>query len=605
MSEEEASDSEDAQEDAEEDYETLSKPTKSKKLGKPFKASDSEAEGSDSNVDEDDFAGWGSSRKDYYNADNIETEKDALEEEAEARRLQRKQLEGMTEADFGFDASDWLDCGKGDEDQKDDKTGKVIEEILPKIQITDSMSAEEKNDILRTRYPEFEPLAQEFVELQEPHKELHKIAERAEQALSSQNTTGKSKIDNPAMPPASMKYRALSAYLASLSMYFALITSTSRDSPGSVALPPEQLREHPIMDTLLRCRNLWLRVRDLDVPEPVTSIPELTNGVPHTMTEGPGSDEVKVEEPQKVAKPRKSRSERAATKLAKARHAEAEALRQAQMAETEASLANLASLTTRPPNLKLSSQRVSHRPEETDSSDLGEPTTLTPHEAAEKAKRKKSLRFYTSQIAQKSNKRGAAGRDAGGDADLPYRERLKDRQARLNAEAEKRGRKAPARDVGEVLSGGESDEEDRAAARELRGERANGIGEAGTGDGDEEDYYQLIASRASKKKADKAALAALHAKAAAEGGVVRIVDNGAIGEDGKRAIGYSIEKNKGLTPRRRKEVRNPRVKKRKKYDEKMKKLSSTRPVYKGGEGRGGYGGELTGIRKDLVKGVRL
>lgn len=603
MSEEEPSESEDVYEDAEEEYETLSKPIKPKRFKKPFKASDSEAEGSDSNVDDDDLAGWGSSRKDYYNADTIETEKDALEEEAEARRLQRKQLEGMTEADFGFDAVEWRDSGKGDKDQDGDMTGKVIEEVLPKVQINDSMSPEEKNDILRTRYPEFEPLAQEFVELQEPHKELQILSEKTEQALASQDSRVMPKINPPSMSPASMKYRTLSAYLASLSMYFALITSTSRDLTNSVALPPEQLREHPIMDTLLQCRNLWLQIKALDIPEPIINIPEPTNGMSHTTNETHSPDELKVKEPQKQLKPRKSRTERAATKLARARQAEAEALRQAQMAETEASLANLSSLTTIAPNLKSSSQRVSHRPDESDSSDLGDPTTLTPHEAAEKAKRKKSLRFYTSQIAQKSNKRGAAGRDAGGDADLPYRERLKDRQARLNAEAEKRGRKAPGRDAGEELSGGESDERDRAAARELRREGANDIAEAG--DGAEEDYYQLIASRASKKKSDKAALAAIHAKAAAEGGVVRVLDNGTVGEDGKRAIGYSIEKNKGLTPRRRKEVRNPRVKKRKKYDEKMKKLSSTRPVYKGGEGRGGYGGELTGIRKGLVKGVRL
>ena len=42
---------------------------------------------------------------------------------------------------------------------------------------------------------------------------------------------------------------------------------------------------------------------------------------------------------------------------------------------------------------------------------------------------------------QKANKRAGAGRDAGGDMDIPYRERLKDRQARLNAAAEKRGKK--------------------------------------------------------------------------------------------------------------------------------------------------------------------
>ena len=75
--------------------------------------------------------------------------------------------------------------------------------------------------------------------------------------------------------------------------------------------------------------------------------------------------------------------------------------------------------------------------------------------------------------------------------------------------------------------------------------------------------------------------------------------------DGKRAISYAIEKNKGLAPRRKKDVRNPRVKKRKKFEDKKKKLGSIRQIYKGGEGRGGYGGEKTGISTRLVKSVKL
>lgn len=51
-------------------------------------------------------------------------------------------------------------------------------------------------------------------------------------------------------------------------------------------------------------------------------------------------------------------------------------------------------------------------------------------------------------------------------------------------------------------------------------------------------------------------------------------------------------------------MRNPRVKKRKKFEEKKKKLGSIRQVYRGGEGKG-YGGELTGIKTNLVRSVKL
>jgi U3 small nucleolar RNA-associated protein 3 len=47
------------------------------------------------------------------------------------------------------------------------------------------------------------------------------------------------------------------------------------------------------------------------------------------------------------------------------------------------------------------------------------------------------------------------------------------------------------------------------------------------------------------------------------------------------------------------------VKKRMKFEEKQKKLKSIKAVYKGGEGRGGYQGEMSGIKTDLVKSVKL
>ena len=572
-----------------------------KPAGPGRKLQDSDSEEAAAPEEDEDAGGWGTSRRDYYDADRIETEADALEEEAEARRLQQKQLQGMTEADFGFDEIDWKEAGKdGSSDEYGE--GKVVREVLPRLEITDDMGPEERVRILRTRYPEFEPLAKEFVELRSVHDDLGMAF--AEAMALYRIKTRKTEVPRDAEAPdvsiLDLKYRTLSCYLAALCMYFALFTSEPAGSDGkSVAMPPEELRDHTIMETLVQFRDIWQQAKDIPVPaaNDITAEEEYSPDVLGTEhTEFNGTLE-KREQTQKRPKQRKSKAQ----KTLEVAQAESNALQAEKIRKTEENLADLSSLT----------QRIKHQPEpstilskptqtqgdESDSSDFGDQTTLTPHEAAQKASRKKSLRFYTSQIAQKSNKRGAAGRDAGGDADIPYRERLKDRQARLNAEAEKRGKKTTPKESsksnkGDPL-GGPSDEEDYATAMELRNSKGGG----------EEDYYDLVSSRSAEKKAAKAALAAVRAEAEKEGGIVRVVEEE--GGDGKRAISYAIEKNKGLAPKRKKDVRNPRVKKRKKFEEKKKKLGSIRAVYKGGEGRGGYAGELTGIKKNLVKSIKL
>ena len=74
---------------------------------------------------------------------------------------------------------------------------------------------------------------------------------------------------------------------------------------------------------------------------------------------------------------------------------------------------------------------------------------------------------------------------------------------------------------------------------------------------------------------------------------------------GPRSVSRAILKNKGLTPHRSKSVRNPRVKKRQRYEQAKKKVSSQKAVYKGGQASAGqYEGEKTGISK-VIKGVKL
>lgn len=478
------------------------------------------------------MGGWGPSKKDYYNADAIETEQDALDEEAEALRIQKKQLQSMTEADFGFDEEDWA---RQDGDAGAD-SGKVVTEILPQLRITDDMSEEERLKILRTRYPEFEPISQEYLRLQPVHDELAAAAKAATRLIKAQSSkSGRTSAALLPTPMAITKYRACAAYLAAMSMYFAVLGSTAQEGDSTVvALDPAELHEHPVMESLLKTRSLWEKVESLPIGDPMV---EATLGDELSVIEEASAVETgnDLEISAKEKKPKKTKAQRAA----EAAQAKSEARRAEKLRQTEEELASLASLTGSKA-LKSSHKKKAEQPKmnllNAEDSDFGEETELTAHELAEKAKKKKSLRFYTSQIAQKANKRDAAGKDYGGDADVPHRERLKDRQARLQAQAEKKGqnKSGPGVTLGE--GGDSSDEGDAPQQDDFE---------------DDDGYYDLVAARSNKKQQQKLDRAEAYAKAAAEGG--QVVEQEVIGEDGRRQISYAIEKNKGLTPHRKKQ----------------------------------------------------
>jgi U3 small nucleolar RNA-associated protein 3 len=82
------------------------------------------------------------------------------------------------------------------------------------------------------------------------------------------------------------------------------------------------------------------------------------------------------------------------------------------------------------------------------------------------------------------------------------------------------------------------------------------------------------------------------------------VDEGEEGdEDNRRLITYQIQKNKGLTPKRSKLQRNPRVKHRHKFEKaKIRRKGAVREVRKENKK---YGGEISGINARVKKGVKL
>ncbi|KAH8164551.1 hypothetical protein CIB48_g3706 [Xylaria polymorpha] len=520
-------------------------PPKSGKSAKRQNDDDSDTEQRQGEAEEEHDDGyWGSSRKDYYDADQIETTVDAEEEEKEALRLQKKKLAKMSEADF-FNEDEWL-AGEAEEANQDD----VVTEVLKEVEIPPDMDPEERTRLLQSRYPELPFLADELLQLQPKLVDLQKEAQGQDP-----------------MSLAVIKYRVLGSLVATLAMYFGILTSPARDGDGvTKTIDPSELREHEVMSTLLECRNAWKKVESLEGSKPAASVDVLPSLPKDEDVEILNEDSVKPKETKETNKAKRARAK--AERKAKA---------------FEDSLADLDSLFYSP---TVSKKAMPKDAAEDSNSDFGEEEYLDSKTAADKAARKKSLRFYTSQIAQKANRRAAGGRDAGGDMDIPYRERLKDRQARLNAEAEKRGKKGS--NIGADLGEG-SDDEDHETGKAIR-------------DKGNEEYYDMIAASSNKRKNDKAAKAAA---LSAAGSADRVVGVEKVGPDGRREITYAIKANKGLAPKRKKEVRNPRVKKKLAYQSKLKKLKSQKAVYSGGPGKGGYAGEKSGLKTNLVKSVKL
>lgn len=485
----------DVSDDDDEEEEEEERPAKATKKSSKKQQQDSDAEQGDEEEEGDD--GWWGGKKDFYGADEINAEEQALEEEKEAMRLLKRKRAKMTESDFI--ESEWLAPDAKDENEDRE----VVTEVLKDMEIPADMSEHDRLRLLQSRYPELEYLADELLALQPQLVSLQQAAE-----------------GQPPRSLAVVKYRVCGAYVATLGMYFALLTSPARDSEGvTKALDPSELREHEVMTYLFQTREAWQRAKDLQSNAVVEEKPS-------------DEDAMSVDDAVGVIEAPSKKTSKSAEKK-KSKKAEREAK------ELEASLADLdALLISKKPKKKMARAEAAAD----DNSDFGEEEVMGEAEAQEKAKRKKSLRFYTSQIVQKANNRADHSRLAGGDDDVPIKERLRDRRNRLNAEAEKRGLKGSK--LGADL-GDESDDETKQQAKALRNE--------------EDEYYDMVAQKSKQKKSDKVARKDALANA---GKADRVVEKEEVGPDGRRIISYQIEKNKGLAPHRKKEVRNPRLKKR-------------------------------------------
>ncbi|EFW98962.1 sas10 utp3 family protein [Grosmannia clavigera kw1407] len=576
-----AADSDDS-DDSEAERRAASKKAKGNTKKGRSATSDDGSDGEDAAGDEDGDQGWwGASKKEYYDGEVIETEDNALEEEEEARRLQKKQLSRMAAEDF-FDADDWNTDGAATGEA--DKTGAaaagaVVTVTMKTAEEIDGMSAEERYELLKTLYPEFDYVCDEFAELEPLLNEYKKAAEgKAGNTLEA------------------IQYRVLGCYVSTMALYFSLLMAPARDKPtgSQFLMDPEELHSHEVMEYLMDSRQTWERVKHVQARRQETggagreSKAEEKTVMADELPQEKARSEEPAEKRQKKERKDKAKKETKEKKRTAAVSKEVEksiADLSTLLAKNKKKRATLAATTT--PTTTSSSKKEEEDSDDDADADFGEEESMDARTAAEKLKRKKSLGFYTSQIMQKANRRADAGGQAGGDLDIPYRERLRDRQARLNAAAVRRGQDeaGPGEELGADEAEDEQDRDDSRAAKDA-----------------DLAYYNSFVQAHRQKMDGKAAR-----QAEVQAGRLDRVD-AAMGadEDGRRQISWEIEKNKGLSHKTLKEKKNnPRVKKRIKFEKKTKQMASKRAVYKGGNDRNNYQGELTGIKTGLVRSIKL
>ncbi|KAF7299044.1 hypothetical protein MIND_00852700 [Mycena indigotica] len=524
---------------------TKSKSKKSKKKKKELSSEDSEEEG------------WGRGRSAYYSSNAAQLDSDDEQanelEEQEAIRLQAKARDAMQDFDFGLDdvvepmAVYVLLSSTAFNDLICLTSDAVQEDPAPLVEPQDTRSlirSLEKNS------PETLALARDWEDTAESlTKTRQKIASQV--ILTSGLSIHVFAFFTSAV-------ETLLSYATALAFYLHLRSSSK------YARRPELLRNHPIMSRLLTLKQALITLEDLDFAASDSDLDDEESdegdlldanelwkldrmkGLDEGELEGLLDDADVDQEELDAPRPKKRRK----------------------TAEKTKNPAPLPIFDLVEPEFTTST--VEHKPQFNDDG-YGEATFLQHADVADKQARRKSLRFHTSKIESASARRqGARNQAIGGDDDIPYREARK----QLNKHSKS-------------MQKGQDLDDSEPPSKQIEVEEETQ---------DAEGYYELIKRTSKEKKARKKAeyeaaqAAARYACFTSE-------------TDGPRSLTRAILMNKGLTPRRPKSVRNPRVKKREKFKKANMKVASQKAVFKGGlASTGRYDGERSGISK-VVKSV--
>ncbi|SCU92649.1 LANO_0E01640g1_1 [Lachancea nothofagi CBS 11611] len=499
-------------------------------FGRKMETHGDEDEKADAMLDND--GAWGPTKNEYYGADDLDDDETAKEIEKEALRQQRKHLADLNMNDFLDEEveQDWAQSAKNftlGQFQADSTTKAADTTTRAKDIFT--MTPEGKERLLKTWCPEFFPLSKELALWS---AELEKV--------KAQSQTGEA---------GSLKVAALSSYLGTISSYFAVLLhelQTNDDFQG--------MKEHPIMESILTSKEIWRQAREL--PDEVSPQDQEQDSEVDAVSDLETLDEELLEN----------------------REHDGSSDASVQESDDEDETTDAFNFDMKPRVHKTNDNLLPSA--EVD--DFVE-SEVADVDAQEKKARKKTLRFYTSKIDQQANKKIDRYK---GDDDIPYKERLFERQQRLLEEARKRGQAGP---DSAQLDSKDYDSEDEKVAQNINKDSSN-------------DYYSKIQQDGTNKKQARRQAHKDATLANRSGNLAAL--SGEADDNTKRAVNYQIMKNKGLTPHRKKDNRNSRVKKRNKYDKAQKKLKSVRAVYSGGQ-TGSYEGEKTGIKKNLTRSVKF
>ncbi|XBW35971.1 hypothetical protein QEN19_001544 [Hanseniaspora menglaensis] len=507
-------------------------------------------------LDEEDENNWGSTKANYYGADDVSgNEDDAKAMEEEAKKQQQQHMESLNMMDF-MDLDDEEEQKNWNKNAKDydNKAFEGSEELTQvetqSIKSIANFSEEEKLEFLKSKFPEFIPLFKEYKSLNEKLESLNEnlilIKTEEDQELST--------ILN-------VKKTAILSNLASINLYF-MILLTNLQEPDNEEF--KNMKYHPIMEKILLTKEI---VRQAYL------LPEIqaSDDIEQDVDEGEAVEEMDEDF---LAEAAMEEDEEAFDEVED--QSEDESERSELGSEAEIPEEDLAvDFKSRVRDIKKINNRGDFVEGEINDIDL-----------EEKNQKKKSLRFYTAKI-DKSD-RQQADKIIGGDDDIPYKERMFEKKQRLLEEARKRGMEK----ADDFSALNNEDEVDMDEVNEINNYDSAEI----------EDFYNSVNKNKKDKKQGRIEAHNLAKQASTEGKLDELKEM--VDEDGKRAINYQILKNKGLTPHRGKDNRNSRVKKRKKYEKAQKKLRSMKQVYSGPHD-GRYEGEKSGIRKDITKSVKL